>query len=141
MIADAEVFLDTSILIYAAQGGRAEPEKRDIARNIILQGRYGTSAQVLAEFYDLATCKGARPLTPDVAERWVRTLTKKPCQPIDAAVVSAGMTLSRRHDLSFRDGAVISAAERLGARVIYSETLKHGQAYGSVRVENPFLTA
>ena len=37
--------------------------------------------------------------------------------------------------------AIIAAAERLRARVIYSEDLNHGQTYGSVRVENPFLSA
>lgn len=139
MIAGAEVFLDTDILIYAAQGGRVAPEKRDIARGIILQGRYGTSAQVLAEFYTVATRKGARPLTPETAERWVRTLVKKPCQSIDPAVVRAGVDHARRYQLSYWDGAIIAAAERLGARVVYSENLNHGQTYGSVRVENPFL--
>lgn len=141
MIAGAEVFLDTNILIYAAQGGRVAPEKRDIARRIILQGRYGTSGQVLAEFYNVATRKGARPLTPETARRWVRTLAKKPCQSIDPAVVLAAVDLSQRYQISYWDGAIIAAAERLGAKVVYSEDLSHGQTYGSVRVENPFLPA
>ena len=37
--------------------------------------------------------------------------------------------------------AIIAAAERLGAKVLYSEDLNHGETYGSVRVENPFLPA
>lgn len=139
MIAGADVFLDTNILIYAAQGGRVAPEKREIARRIILQGNYGTSAQVLAEFYSAAIRKGARPLTPEKAAHWVRTLAKKPCQPVDHAVVRAGIDLSQRYRISYWDGAIIAAAERLGAHVVYSEDLSHGQTYGSVRVENPFL--
>lgn len=138
MIAGAEIFLDTNVLIYAAQGGRVAPEKRDIARQIILKGRYGTSGQVLAEFYNVATRKGARPLTPETARRWVRTLAKKPCQPIDPAVVLAAVNLSQRYKISYWDGAIIAAAERLGARVVYSEDLNDGQTYGTVRVENPF---
>ncbi|WP_298747436.1 PIN domain-containing protein [uncultured Brevundimonas sp.] len=141
MIAGAEVFLDTNILIYAAQGGRVAPEKREIARRIILQGNYGTSGQVLAEFYSVAIRKGARPLTPETAAKWVRTLAKKPCQPIDPALVRAGIDLSQRYRISYWDAAIIAAAERLGARVVYSEDLNHGQTYGSVRVENPFLPA
>ena len=39
------------------------------------------------------------------------------------------------------DPEQIAAAERLGAKVLYSEDLNHGQTYGSVRVENPFLPA
>lgn len=139
MIASSEVFLDTNILIYAAQGGRVAPQKRDIARTLILRGNYGTSAQVLAEFYNTAIRKGARPLTPEKAAQWVRTLAKKPCQPVDHAVVRAGIDLSQRYQISYWDGAIIAAAERLGARVVYSEDLNHGQTYGSVRVENPFL--
>ena len=141
MIAGAEVFLDTNILIYAAQGGRVAPEKREVARNIILQGRYGTSGQVLAEFYNVSTRKGVRPLTPETAQRWVRTLAKKPCQAVDPALVLAGIALSERYQISYWDGAIIAAAERLGAKILYSEDLNHGQTYGSVRVENPFLPA
>lgn len=141
MIAGADVFLDTNILIYAAQGGRVAPEKRDVARNIILQGRYGTSGQVLSEFFNVSTRKGARPLTPEIAGRWVRALAKKPCQPVDPALVLAGIALSERYRISYWDGAIIAAAERLGAKVLYSEDLNHGQTYGSVRVENPFLSA
>lgn len=141
MIAGAEVFLDTHILIYAAQGRRVAPEKREIARNIILQGRYGTSGQVLAEFFSLATQKGVRPLSMETAARWVRTLAKKPCQSIDPPLVLAAVALSERYRISYRDAAIIAAAERLGAKVVYSENLNHGQTYGSVRVENPFLPA
>ena len=96
---------------------------------------------MLAEFYTVAIRKGARPLTPEVATRWVRTLAKKPCQPIDTAVVRAAIDLSQRYRISYWDGAIIAAAERLGARVVYSEDLNHGQTYGSVRVENPFLSS
>ena len=54
-------------------------------------------------------------------------------------MVIAGIDHARRYQLSYWDGAIIAAAERLGARVLYSEDLNHGQTYGSVRVENPFL--
>jgi predicted nucleic acid-binding protein len=33
----------------------------------------------------------------------------------------------------------VAAAARLGAPVLYSEDLSHGQDYGGVRVINPFL--
>ena len=139
MIASSEVFLDTNILIYAAQGGQAAPQKRDIARTLILRGNYGTSAQVLAEFYNNATRKGAPPLSPERAREWVRVISMKPCQPVTPQVVMAGIDNARRYQMSYWDGAIIAAAERLGARVIYSEDLNHGQTYGSVHVENPFL--
>ncbi len=40
--------------------------------------------------------------------------------------------------IQYWDAAILVAAMRLGARVLYTEDLNHGQTYGSVRVENPF---
>ena len=132
------MFLDTNILVYGAQGRSSAPHKFAAARRIVLEEDYGTSAQVLAEFYVTVTRNGAPPLTPEVAMRWVRSLSKKPCQPVDETIVRAGIQLSQRHQISYWDGAVIAAATRLGATTLYSEDLNHGQMYGSVRVVNPF---
>lgn len=140
MIAGAEVFLDTNVLIYAALGSADEPAKYERAVEL-LTTRFGTSGQVLAEFYVNAQRKGSRPLTADEAQEWVSRLSKKPFQPVDYKVVRQGVEHARRYQISYWDGAVIAAAERLGAKVLYSEHLNHGQTYGSVRVENPFLSA
>lgn len=140
MIASTDVFLDTNILIYAALGSADEPAKYERAVEL-LTTRFGTSAQVLAEFYVNAQRKGSVPLTADEAKEWVYRLSKKACQPVDDAVVRAGIDHARRYQLSYWDGAIIAAAERLGAKVLYSEDLNHGQTYGSVRIENPFRPA
>ncbi len=141
MIANTEVFLDTDILLYAALGREHAGPRWERAREIVLTEDYCTSGQVLAEFYNNATRKGATPLSPDKAREWVRALALKPCQPITPEVVTAGIDAARRYQISHWDGAIIAAAERLGAKVLYSENLDHGQTYGSVRVENPFLPA
>ncbi|KQW81897.1 PIN domain-containing protein [Brevundimonas sp. Root1279] len=141
MIANTEVFLDTNILLYAALGRDHAGHRWARAREIVLTEDYCTSSQVLAEFYSSATRTGASPLSPDKAREWVRVLAMKPCQPITPEVVVAGIDYARQHQISYWDGAIIAAAERLGARVVYSEDLNHGQTYGSVRVENPFLPA
>lgn len=140
MIANTEVFLDTNILIYAALGSVDEPVKYERAVEL-LTTRFGTSGQVLAEFYVNAQRKGSVPLTADEAREWVMRLSKKAFQPVDFTVVRAGIDHARRYQLSYWDGAIIAAAERLGARTVYSEDLNHGQTYGSVRVVNPFLPA
>lgn len=133
-----KVFLDTSILLYAAQGRRSEPAKHDIARSIIVDQDYHTSAQVLAEFFANVVQKGATPLKADVARRWVTSLAKKPCLPMDAALVQQGIETSARFGLSFWDGAIIAAAERLKLDTVLSEDMTHRQTYGSVTVINPF---
>jgi len=141
LIANTEVFLDTNILLYAALGRGHAADRLERAREIVLTEDYCTSGQVLAEFYHNAIKKGPTPLSPDKAREWVRVIALKPCQPVTPEVVVAGIDNARRYQLSYWDGAIIAAAERLGAKVLYSEDLNHGQTYGSVRVENPFLSA
>jgi predicted nucleic acid-binding protein len=105
---------------------------------LIEDANFGLSGQVLSEFYNNATRKLAVPLTPDEASDWVVRLARVPTVPVDAELVQAGIVASRRYQLSYWDGAVVAAAQRLGAPVLYTEDLNHGQAYGSVRVVNPF---
>jgi predicted nucleic acid-binding protein len=133
------VFLDTNVLLYAAMAGRVEPAKKARAREIVLQEDYGTSAQVLAEFYTNATKKGSKPLVGSVAAEWVRQISRKPCEPVTPDLVLDGIAHSQRYQISCWDGAIIAAAERLGAKTLYSEDLNHGQTYGSITVVNPFI--
>ncbi len=141
MISNCEIFLDTNILLYAALGRTHAGHRLERAREIVLTEDYCTSGQVLAEFYHNAIRKGPKPISPERAREWVRIIALKPCQPVTPEVVLAGIDHARRYQLSYWDGAIIAAAERLGAKVVYSEDLNHGQTYGSVRVENPFLPA
>jgi predicted nucleic acid-binding protein len=133
-----ESFLDTNILIYAATGRVVEPEKYQTGQ-ALLATNFGTSGQILAEFYTNVIKKGKTPLSPDEATLWVRALSRKPLQVVDASLVQAGIEMSKRYQISYWDSAIIVAAERLGARTLYTEDLSHGQAYGSVTAINPFL--
>jgi predicted nucleic acid-binding protein len=40
--------------------------------------------------------------------------------------------------ISYWDAALVAAAEVIGAPILYTEDLNHGQKYGSVTVINPF---
>jgi predicted nucleic acid-binding protein len=119
-------------------GRGAESKKRARANELILAGDFGTSGQVLQEFYTVATRKGES-LTPKEAFSWIERLVNFPCVPIDAALVVDAIAISDRYRISYWDGAIIAAAETLGAATLYTEDLNHGQMYGSVRVINPFL--
>jgi len=134
----ASCFLDTNILVYAAIGHRREPLKYARAYEIFEVEDYATSGQVLAEFYVNVTKKADEPLTPEKAAEWVASLSLKPCQEIDSGIVMRGIEHARRYRISYWDGAIIAAAERLGVRTVYSEDLSDGQAYGDVTVINPF---
>jgi predicted nucleic acid-binding protein len=131
-------FLDTNILLYAAAGrGTAEP-RRKRARELILGARFGTSVQVLQEFYHNVTRKIARPLSAANALTWVERLERLPLVETDRSLVKRGIFFSERFRITYWDGAMLAAAERLGAPVMFTEDLNHGQYYGTVRVIDPF---
>jgi predicted nucleic acid-binding protein len=124
-------------LLYAVNANPAEREKQRTAIALIEGGEFGISGQVLAEFYTIATTKGGS-LTSDQALSWVRKLSRVECISIDSALVSAGIDMSRRYKISYWDGAIIAAAERMGADMLFTEDLNDGQIYGAVTVRNPF---
>jgi predicted nucleic acid-binding protein len=134
----ASVFFDTNVLVYAAVGsGRDEP-KRKRALELIESTEFGTSAQVLQEFYVTVVRKAARPLSPAQALEWIEQWTAFPCQAIDHQLVRIAIEFSKRYAISYWDAAILAAAEALGAKTLYSEDLNEGQQYGRVRVVNPF---
>jgi predicted nucleic acid-binding protein len=136
-----DAFLDTNILLYAALGSDDSPDKWAAARRLLSEVRFGTSGQVLAEFYSNVIRKGARPLTKSEALVWIRQLARKPCQAIDSQLVEQAIEFSTRYQISYWDGAIIAAANRLDAKIVYTEDLNHQQVYGKVTALNPFKPA
>lgn len=130
--------LDTDVLVYAAAGRGPEEWKRIRAFEIMEAADFGTSAQVLQEFYVTVTRRARTPLEPREAAEWIERLALRPVAVIDDGLVKQAINLSVRYQVSYWDAAVIAAARNLGAPVLYSEDLNHGQSYGDVQVLNPF---
>jgi predicted nucleic acid-binding protein len=59
----AKVFLDTNVLVCAAIGTGKDERKGQRALALIESGEFGTSAQVLQEFFVTMTRKAVRPLS------------------------------------------------------------------------------
>jgi predicted nucleic acid-binding protein len=133
-----EAFLDTNILVYAAVGTGRDESKRRRALELVDNTDFGTSAQVLQEFYVTVVRKAAVPLSPEQALEWIEHWLAFPCQALDHRLVRIAIEMSERFRISYWDAAILSAANALGAGIVYSEDLNHGQTYGSVRVVNPF---
>jgi len=133
-----EVFLDTNVLIYAVSSSPQEAAKKDRALDLIEGEDFGLSAQVLQEFYVNVTRKIAQPLPSDIAVELIEQFRQFPLALTDYPLIVAGVETSLRYGISYWDGAIVAAAEVLGAGTLYSEDLSHGQEYGSVRVVNPF---
>lgn len=134
----AEDFLDTNVVVYAVDTTRGAAHKRQIARKLLREGGFGISTQVLQEFYVTATKKLTRPLSLPTAARWVEQLCRAELVTLDASLIKLGIAHAHRYQISYWDGAIIAAAEALGAPIVYSEYMGNGQSYGSVKVVNPF---
>ncbi|HEY1273054.1 MAG TPA: PIN domain-containing protein [Terriglobales bacterium] len=134
----ASEFFDTNVLVYAAVGTGRDEHKRERALELIESVEFGTSAQVLQEFYVTVVKKAARPLSPAQALEWIEQWTAFPCRAIDHQLVRIAVEYSERYEISYWDAAIVAAAEALGAHTVYSEDLNDGQHYGQVRVVNPF---
>ena len=133
-----ESFIDTNVLIYAAAGRHDAPEKNARAWALLDHANFGLSGQVLAEFYVNVLTKPKVPLKPSEAATWVDRLSIVPVVPVDADLVREAIRHSHRYKINYWDAALIAAAERLDAPILYTEDLNHDQLYGSVRVVNPF---
>jgi len=134
----ADSFLDTNILVYAAAGRGREEQKRQRAVELIEREEFGLSAQVLQEFYVTVTGKIATPLPTVEALEWIEAFEAFPCVPIDTQLVKLAVEASTRYRISYWDAAILTAADILGAKILYSEDLGDGQTYGAVVVRNPF---
>lgn len=134
------VFLDSNVLLYAANANPGEREKHRIAVALIEGGPFAVSAQVLAEFYSIATSVKGR-LSAEQALAWIERLRTAPCAVVDPDLVVAGIGHARRYRISYWDGAIVAAAERVGAAILFTEDLNDGQKYGAVEARNPFRSA
>jgi predicted nucleic acid-binding protein len=134
----ANVFFDTNVLVYAAVGTGKDKRKQELALKLVESEDFGTSAQVLQEFFVTVVKKAARPLSALQALAWIEQLTAFPCQAIDHQLVRIAIEQSERYVISYWDAAILAAAESLGAHTVYSEDLNDERRYGQVRVINPF---
>jgi predicted nucleic acid-binding protein len=139
----AEAFVDTNILLYAASGKQLYPEKHRCAWDVISEGNYAISGQVLAEFYvNSQKAKATQTaLTQEETSAWIERLCLLPIVPIDHTVVQMAIQHSNRYKISYWDAALVAAAETMNLPVIYTEDLNDGQLYGSVTAINPFKKA
>ena len=138
MLNRAKVFLDTSILIYAANGKSKHQKKYEIAQGL-LTTQFGLSIQVITEFYNQITSHGAIPLSKETAAEWLKLLIRKPCQDMDSRIVMKALEHQKTHNISHSNGLILASAERLGATTLYSEEFTHKKVFGDITAINPFV--
>ena len=130
-----EAFFDTSVLFYLLS---ADSYKADRVEQLLAE-RGAISAQVLNEFAAVALRKLRLPLS-DIRE--ILNTVRAVCtvEPITAATHDRGLAVFERYKCSFYDALIIASALIVGAKLLYSEDLQHGQLIDRrLRVVNPFL--
>ncbi len=137
----AEALLDSNVLVYALSDAPAERAKRDRAQHLIAAEDFGTSYQVIMEAWVVATRKMATPVRPDRVAAFLEKILVFPCVFGTPGLYRQSLRLAQRYRVHPYDAALLAAAQELGAHLLYSADLGHGQDYDGVKVLNPFLGA
>lgn len=137
-----KAFVDTNVLLYAFD--RQAGLKHDVAKKLITtlwkENRGVVSTQVLQEFTVNLQKKVEPPPSVRDVKAAVQALLSWAVVVNDGTAVLEAIETQQRYQLSFWDALIVLAANRSGAALLYSEDLNHSQSYGSIRVENPFLS-
>lgn len=134
----ADCFLDANILLYAHSAATADRPKRQRARELILETRFGLSGQVLQEFIANALKKKELGIGEDNLDAVLEMAALVPVVAVSRELILRATMLRREFRVSPWDASILAAAQELQCPTLYSEDLQHGQSYGGVRVVNPF---
>lgn len=136
----AEIFVDTNILFYALTDGPdvRHGKARERVRFLWDQpGSGAVSVQVLQELHVNLLRKAGLSITAS-AERVSHYLAWTVIDN-DRALLRAGFDAQARWGLSLWDSLIVVAAQRSGARKLWTEDLSAGQAFDGVTIENPLI--
>jgi predicted nucleic acid-binding protein len=132
-------FCDTNILVYAYDNtaGAKHAQARTLVERLWREESGVLSVQVLQELFVTLTSKVAAPLAAHTARGLVADLATWQVVEPGAADVIAAIDGAVRWQLSFWDAMIVTAAQRAGALVLWSEDLNDGQRFDGVTARNP----
>jgi predicted nucleic acid-binding protein len=135
-------FLDTNIFVYSFDKGSGQKaaKARKLIREALSSQKGVTGYQVVQEFLNVALRRFARPMTAADAEQYLSTVFR-PLLTVHSslALYSEALRIQNHRGLSWYDSLIVGAAMQAKCDVLYTEDLQHGQAFGSVRIVDPFL--
>ncbi len=136
------IFVDTNVLIYAhdLDAGDKHAIASDILRDLWSTRLGMLSTQVLQEFYVNVTRKIPSSLARPVARRIVRSYFAWPVEILAPALILRASDIEERHQLSFWDALIVTAALAGGAGKLLTEDLNPGQTLEGLLIENPFAS-
>lgn len=134
-------FVDTNILVYTQDLAAGEKCSRAQALTSELwEVRKGViSTQVLQELYTALRRKLKSPMSALEAAEILQDYAEWEVIVNNRESIFRAIEIESRYKISFWDGLMLQAAERAGARTVYSEDLSHGGRYAGMLVVNPFI--
>jgi predicted nucleic acid-binding protein len=132
-------FVDTNILVYAADSLGEDVRKKQIAREIILLPHLHLSVQVLNEFISVARNPKKLNLSRDEESKWLSEWLDLKIGAITLDTFQKALELHLRLQLSHWDALIVASALKSSCEIIYTEDLQHGQNIEGLQVINPFL--
>lgn len=132
-------FIDTNVLIYAADQNVTPSRQTKIAREILLWEHISVSVQVINEFIANSRHHKKLAFDPSDERKWLQKLFLLPIASQTADTIFLALRLQAHHSLSHWDSLIVASALESGCAILYSEDLSHGADYGGIKVINPFL--
>ncbi len=132
-------FVDTNVLVYAADEALPLGRKTRIARELLRQRGLSLSVQVLNEFTVNARHSSKLNLGAEREQEWLSRWLLFPVVPITVETFLAAQLVHVRFQISHWDALILAAAREADCGVVYSEDLNSGQDFDGVKVINPFV--
>ena len=135
-------FLDTNIFVYSID--RRDLVKEQKAAKLIRDNlgslRGVVSFQVVQEFFNVASKRLVAPMTIESCQLYLeRVFIPLLRVHSSAALYGEALAFQGRYRLSWYDSLIVCAALHAECTILYSEDMQHGQRFGALQIQNPFL--
>jgi len=133
-------FVDTNILVYAADESLDAGRKRTIAHELLRTANLRISVQVLNEFIASSRNPGKLGLSRVAEDDWLKGWLKMTVASLTPAHFIEAIKIHHQYQFSHWDSLIVATALSLKCPVLYSEDMQHGQIIEGMEIINPFLT-
>jgi predicted nucleic acid-binding protein len=131
---ETKFFIDSNVLLYTLGH---DTKKLGKAKDLVNQ-RPVISVQILNEFANVCR-KKFRLEWADIGAGLETAKSLCDVVPLTSDVHERAVEIASLNRIGIYDANVVAAAELSGCEVLYTEDLSHGQRFGHVLIQNPFV--